>query len=202
MVSPASPVRRGGVMAARTYPTYPDLAGKVAVVTGGSRGIGAATCRLLAQNGAKVTVNGRDEAAIDSVVQEIRGSGGEAIGAAADLTDFAAVERMRRRVEEELDPVEVLAAFAGGQGYPTPTEQMGEELPAGHDRAWSRFDRHHGFQRCPPPLPGLGGLRSSQGGGGDVLEARGQRGRPARRAGQLLSPVLRAHRADEAPDAG
>ena len=114
-------------MAARSYPTYPDLAGKVAVVSGGSRGIGAATCRLLAQNGAKVTVNGRDEAAIDSVVQEIQGSGGEAIGVAADLTDLAAVERMRRRIEEELGPVDVLAAFAGGQGYPTPTEQMAEE---------------------------------------------------------------------------
>jgi 3-oxoacyl-[acyl-carrier protein] reductase len=106
------------------YPTYPDLANKVAVVTGGSRGIGAATCRLLAQNGTEVSVNGRDEAAIISVVQEIRGSGGEAIGVPADLTDFAAVERMRRRVEEELGPVDVLAAFAGGQGYPTPTEQQ------------------------------------------------------------------------------
>src|SRR5215211_264417 len=114
-------------MATENYPTYPDLANKVAVVTGGSRGIGAATCRLLAQNGAKVTVGGRDEAAINSVVQEIQDSGGEAIGAAADLTDFAAVERMRRRIEEELGPVEVLAAFAGGQGYPTPTEQMAEE---------------------------------------------------------------------------
>jgi 3-oxoacyl-[acyl-carrier protein] reductase len=114
-------------MTARSYPTYPDLAGKVAVVSGGSRGIGAGTCHLLAQNGAKVTVNGRDEAAIDSVVQEIQGSGGEAIGVAADLTDFASVGLMRRRVEEELGPVDVLAAFAGGQGYPTPTEQMAEE---------------------------------------------------------------------------
>jgi 3-oxoacyl-[acyl-carrier protein] reductase len=114
-------------MATENYPTYPDLANKVAVVTGGSRGIGAATCRLLAQNGAKVMVGGRDEAAINSVVQEIQDSGAEAIGAAADLTDFAAVERIRRRVEEELGPVDVLAVFAGGQGYPTPTEQMSEE---------------------------------------------------------------------------
>src|SRR3712207_4058091 len=114
-------------MASENYPTYPDLADRVAVVTGGSGDIGAATCRLLAQNGAKVTVGGRDEAAINSVVQEIRGSGGEAIGVAAYLTDFSAVERMRRRVEEELGPVDVLAAFAGGQGYPTPTEQMAEE---------------------------------------------------------------------------
>jgi 3-oxoacyl-[acyl-carrier protein] reductase len=101
-------------MAAVNYPTYPDPANKVAVITGGSRGIGAATCRLLAQNGAKVTVNGRDEAAINSVVEEIQGSGGEAIGVAADLTDFASVERMRRWVEEELGPVDVLAAFVGG----------------------------------------------------------------------------------------
>ena len=114
-------------MASENYPTYADLANKVAVVTGGSRGIGAVTCRLLAENGAKVTVGGRDEAAINSVVQEIRGGGGEAIGVAADLTDFAAVERMRRRIEEELGPAEVLAAFAGGQRYPTPTEQMAEE---------------------------------------------------------------------------
>jgi 3-oxoacyl-[acyl-carrier protein] reductase len=114
-------------MATENYPTYPDLANKVAVVTGGSRGIGAATCRLLAQNGAKVMVGGRDEAAINSVVQEIQDSGGEAIGAAADLTDFASVERIRGRVEEELGPVDVLAAFVGGQGYPTPTGQMSEE---------------------------------------------------------------------------
>jgi len=114
-------------LATQNYPTYPDLANKVAMVTGGSRGIGAATCRMLAQNGAKITVNGRDEASINSVVQEIRGRGGEAIGVAADLTDFAAIERLRRRIEEEIGPVDVLAAFAGGQGYPTPTEQMAEE---------------------------------------------------------------------------
>jgi 3-oxoacyl-[acyl-carrier protein] reductase len=114
-------------MATESYPTYPDLVDKVAVVTAGSRGIGAATCRQLARNGAKVTVNGRDEVAVDSVVEEIRGSGAVAIGVTADVTDFAAVEHMRRQVEEELGPVDVLATFAGGQGYPTPTEQMSLE---------------------------------------------------------------------------
>src|SRR5215218_3138736 len=148
MVSLAGLVWRGGVMATVNYPTYPDLANKVAVVTGGSRGIGAATCRLLAQNGAKVTVGGRDEAAIDSVVQEIQDRGAVAL-------------RDRLRSDRH---------------FPD-----GEELSAWHDRAWARLDRHHGFQRCPPPLPGLGGLRCGQGGGGDVLKARGQRGRPARR---------------------
>ena len=61
-------------------PIYPDLAGKVAVVTGGSGGIGAATCRLLAANGAKVAVNGRDQARIDTVLDAIRADGGQAIG--------------------------------------------------------------------------------------------------------------------------
>jgi NAD(P)-dependent dehydrogenase (short-subunit alcohol dehydrogenase family) len=84
------------VVASKNVPTHPGLAGKV-----------AATCRLLAANGAKVAVNGRDEAAIDAVVGEIRGDG-------AECTDFAAIERMCRRVEREFGPVDVLVAFAGG----------------------------------------------------------------------------------------
>jgi len=95
-------------------PIYPDLAGKVAVVTGGSGGIGAATCRLLAANGARVAVNGRDHAKIAVVVDAIGASGGEAIGVSGDCTDLAAVERLRRQVEHDLGPAEVLAAFVGG----------------------------------------------------------------------------------------
>src|SRR5215207_2147038 len=109
-------------------PTYPDLAGKVGVVTGGSGGIGAATCRLLAANGVKVAVNGRDEAKIIAVVDAIRSAGGEALGVAADCTDFAAVERMRQQVEEEFGPAGVVAAFAGGgRARPGPVAQTTEE---------------------------------------------------------------------------
>jgi 3-oxoacyl-[acyl-carrier protein] reductase len=109
-------------------PTYPDLADKVAVVTGGSCGIGAAACRLLAKSGAKVAVNGRDETKIDSVVDEIRSDGGQAIGVGADVTDFAAIERMRQQVEQELGPVDVLAVFAASGGPPPgPTAQITEE---------------------------------------------------------------------------
>jgi 3-oxoacyl-[acyl-carrier protein] reductase len=113
---------------AAVIPTYPDLAGKVAVVTGGSGGIGAATCRLLATNGARVAVHGRDEAKIDAVVDEIVSDGGRAIGVAAEVTDFAAIERMRLRVEEDLGPVEVLTAFAASGGpLPGPTVEITEE---------------------------------------------------------------------------
>ena len=109
-------------------PIYPDLAGKIAVVTGGSGGIGAATCRLLAANGARVAVNGRDPARIQTVVDAIRDGGGEAIGVAGDCTDPAAVQRMRQAVERELGPVEVLAAFVGGgRARPGPVAAVPEE---------------------------------------------------------------------------
>ena len=109
-------------------PTYPDLTGKVAVVTGGSGGIGATTCRLLAANGAKVAVHGRDETRISAVVDEIGSNGGGAIGVSAEVSDFAAIERMRVRVEEELGIVEVLVAFAASGGpLPGPTAQITEE---------------------------------------------------------------------------
>ncbi|MFF0750901.1 SDR family NAD(P)-dependent oxidoreductase [Streptomyces sp. NPDC004267] len=101
------------------------LAGKVALVTGGSRGIGAATCRALAAHGAKVAVTGRDTKAVDSVVAAITEAGGHALAAPADVTDPAAVERLHALVERELGPVGILAPFAGGQGAPVPTADLG-----------------------------------------------------------------------------
>jgi 3-oxoacyl-[acyl-carrier protein] reductase len=109
-------------------PSYPDLAGRVAVVTGGSGGIGAATCRLLAANCAKVAVNGRDPTRIQAVVDAIRATGGEAIGVAGDCTDLAAVEQLRHQVEQRLGPVDVVAAFVGGgRARPGPVADVPEE---------------------------------------------------------------------------
>ena len=111
-----------------TVGIYPDLAGKVAVVTGGSAGIGAATCRLLAANGARVVVNGRDQARIQAVVDAIHADGGEAIGVTGDCTDLAAIERMRQQVEQDFGPAEVLAAFVGsGRARPGPVADVPEE---------------------------------------------------------------------------
>lgn len=104
-----------------------SLAGKVALVTGGSRGIGAATCRMLAENGVRVAVNGRDQSAIDDVVRAICEAGGEAIAAAAECTDGDALARARDTVHRELGEVEIVAAFAGGSGEPTPFLQTSEE---------------------------------------------------------------------------
>jgi 3-oxoacyl-[acyl-carrier protein] reductase len=116
------------MQASDRLPVYPDLADKVAVVTGGSGGIGAATCRLLAANGAKVVVNGRDQTRIDTVVDTIRAGGGQATGVAGDCTDLAAVERMRRQVEQDLGPAEVRAGWGGGGGpRPGPVADVLEE---------------------------------------------------------------------------
>lgn len=97
---------------------FPDLAGSVVFVSGGSRGIGAATCRAFAANGARVAVNGRDEAAIDAVVGELRESGAEAISAPGDCRDAAALAAARDRVYREFGPVRTLVAFAGGGRQP------------------------------------------------------------------------------------
>jgi 3-oxoacyl-[acyl-carrier protein] reductase len=105
---------------------HEDLAGKVAFVTGGSRGLGAAACRALAANGAKVAVNGRDTAAIDGVVDELRRMGADARAAVADCTDADALARAREHVVGELGPVDVLLAFAGGGRPPQPVLEIDE----------------------------------------------------------------------------
>lgn len=106
---------------------YPDLAGKVAVVTGGSRGIGAATAAALASNGVAVAAVGRDEQALTEVVSSIESRGGRALWVAADCTVAADVERMARAVSERFGPVGIVAAFAGGNGMPVPTDQESVE---------------------------------------------------------------------------
>ena len=101
---------------------YPELNEKVVVVTGGSRGIGAGTARAFAAAGARVCVVGRDRESLDQVAKDI---GGIAVG--ADVTDYAALEAVRRRVENELGPVDVLCAFAGGGiARPGPAAAMTE----------------------------------------------------------------------------
>jgi 3-oxoacyl-[acyl-carrier protein] reductase len=108
-------------------PTYPDLRGKVAVVTGGSKGIGAATCRALAANGVKVVVVAREMDPIDDVVSRLRRDGAEAVGISADCTDAEDLECLRARAESELGPADILIAFAGGFTDRTPVQEISEE---------------------------------------------------------------------------
>jgi 3-oxoacyl-[acyl-carrier protein] reductase len=105
---------------------YPDLAGKVAFVTGGSRGIGATTSRLLAANGVAVAVNGRDPEAVDALVGELGSVGTSAIGVPGDASSWQTVERAQETIERELGPVEILMPFAGGFSAYTSVQHISE----------------------------------------------------------------------------
>lgn len=101
------------------------LDGRVALVTGSSRGIGAAIALHFAGHGAAVAVHGRDSAAVTAVAERIRQAGGRAMPVTADVTSYAEIEQMRTRIERELGPVDVLVANAGGNWVPPgPIEEI------------------------------------------------------------------------------
>ena len=88
--------------------------GRTALVTGASRGIGAAIAAALAQAGAAVAVNYRERAdQADKIVAEIRNSGGRAIAFAADVSEAAAVARMVDHAASALGPIDILVNNAG-----------------------------------------------------------------------------------------
>jgi 3-oxoacyl-[acyl-carrier protein] reductase len=89
------------------------LEGRVALVTGSSRGIGAAIARLFAAEGATVAVHGRDRGAVETVRSEIASAGGVSLGVIGDLTVFREVERIRDEIEATTGPVDLLVANAG-----------------------------------------------------------------------------------------
>ena len=79
-----------------TSPASPErwLAGRIAVVTGASRGIGAATAAAVAAAGAHVVLAARDAPALDGVAGRIRDAGGQATPVPTDVSDETAVERL------------------------------------------------------------------------------------------------------------
>lgn len=95
--------------------------GRVAVVTGGASGIGAACCRMLAARGARVAVTDRDLARAEAVAQEI---GGRAF--ALDVTTLDANEACAAAVEPELGPVDILVTSAGVIQRPLRAEALPE----------------------------------------------------------------------------
>ncbi len=96
-----------------SIPNVLSLEGRVAVVTGAGRGIGAATARCLARAGAAVALVDRDAAGVNQTAERIALGGGEALAFSDDVTDSFAVERTLDRVVEEWGRLDVLVNNAG-----------------------------------------------------------------------------------------
>ena len=89
------------------------LAGRTAIVTGASRGIGAATARALGTRGASVLLAARSDAALDGLVRELEASGGRAAAISVDLTDDAGLDRLIERAGSEFEQLDILVNNAG-----------------------------------------------------------------------------------------
>jgi gluconate 5-dehydrogenase len=92
-----------------------NLAGRIALVTGSSAGIGLALARGLAAAGAQVVLNARDEGKLAAAAADLRAEGANVQCAAFDVTDAAAVEAGIARIEQETGPIGILVNNAGMQ---------------------------------------------------------------------------------------
>lgn len=128
------------------------LDGRVAIVTGSSRGIGASCAKLLAAHGAKVTVNYvQNRAKGEEVVAAITDAGGQAILVQADVTVREQVEAMVNRTESELGPVDILVNNANMSFRVEPFVKY----------RWEDFERKlvnemkASFYTCQAVIPGM-----------------------------------------------
>lgn len=102
-----------------------DISGKGVLITGASRGLGAALAKTLAARGARVALVARDGAALDEVVAGIRAAGGDAHAIVADVADKQAVHRIAAVAAERAGPVSVLVHNASTLG-PTPLRELAD----------------------------------------------------------------------------
>ena len=107
------------------------LSEKVAVITGGGRGIGRAMALKFAGEGAAVVVAARTKSEIDAVAGEVRGSGGRAAAIPADVAEEKDCERLMREAVSQFDKVDILVNNAGEYGPVKPVEEI---TPAEWDR--------------------------------------------------------------------
>jgi NAD(P)-dependent dehydrogenase (short-subunit alcohol dehydrogenase family) len=104
-----------------------DLKGKVAVVTGGSKGIGRSICENMARAGAKVVVSSRKLPVCEEVVAGIKKEGGEAMAVSANISDKAQLENLVARTRQAYGKIDILVCNAAANPYYGPLRTMPDE---------------------------------------------------------------------------
>ena len=100
------------------------LESKIAIITGASRGIGAAAARVFAAAGATVVLAARSEDDLEAVAAQIRGGGGEALAIPTDVADPDAAERLVQRTLEAFGRLDAAFNNAGEGHMPTPLADL------------------------------------------------------------------------------
>lgn len=113
---------RGGSADPRRFPN-PDLSGRVAVITGGGRGIGATLSRRYAAAGAAVVIAGRSRESLEKTAEELRAAGGRCEWVVVDVADPEQVEAIFRRAMDAFGQLNILVNNAG---IPGPTVELAE----------------------------------------------------------------------------
>ena len=105
-----------------------DLTGKVAIVTGSSRGIGRAIAEAFADAGAKVVISSRNQEPCDEVAAAIRAKGGEAIAVAARISDKAQLENLVAKTREQWGGIDILVCNAAINPHYGPLEDLTDQV--------------------------------------------------------------------------
>jgi len=90
------------------------ITGKVALVTGGSRGLGLQCALSLAREGVNVAICGRTQATLDKTVDELKSMGSRSMGVVADVSDLSAVDSLHRQVVDGVGAIDILVNNVGG----------------------------------------------------------------------------------------
>jgi NADP-dependent 3-hydroxy acid dehydrogenase YdfG len=102
--------------------TAETLKGKVALITGASRGIGFAVARKLGQMGARLSLCARGATTLEKAAKEIQGQGASAVAIPADVTRASDIASLIQKTKQTLGPIEILVNNAG-VGYFAPIQQ-------------------------------------------------------------------------------
>src|ERR1700742_5343975 len=128
----------------------PNLASRIAVVTGASRGIGYATARALAKAGAHVVAVARTQAGLEELDDDIRNDGGSATLVPLNLTDYDGIARLGAALNERHGKLDILVGNAGVAGPSSPLGHI--DLKPWNDVMAVNVTANFQLVRCMEPL--------------------------------------------------